>query len=111
MSYLARPHLRFPFQRVGGRVNVVEQDDPEHVMSCNLVIVRCPLGFRDDRPEFGWPWPELGNAPIDLGPLRQALEQFEPRNERLDMTQFYDAINAAIRVQVDAAIESEDASE
>lgn len=107
-----RPHIKYPFQRdpATGKVQVVEQDTPEHVMSCNLVITNCPQGAREDRPEFGWPWPELANAPLDLTPLRLALEQFEPRNARLDMTQYLDAATAAVQVSVDFAISTDDAS-
>jgi phage baseplate assembly protein W len=75
-----RPHFAFPFTRgVTGKVNVNEQDTIEHVMACEHVIVRCPLGFRDDRPEFGWPFPVFQNAPLDLTALTEALNRFEPR--------------------------------
>lgn len=74
------PHLAYPFTRAAtGKINVVEQDSDEHVMSCENVIVRCPQGFRIERPEFGWPFPEFHNIPLELGPLQDALRQFEPR--------------------------------
>jgi phage baseplate assembly protein W len=74
------PHLRFPFARgPDGGVLTVEQDTTEHILGCENVIVRCPTGFRWDRPEFGWPWPLFHNAPLDLGPLEAALSAFEPR--------------------------------
>ena len=114
MSYPARPHISYPFQRdpVSGSVQVVEQDTVEHVMSCETVIVNHPLGYRHDRPEFGWAWPELANVPLDLGSLEQALRQFEPRGTAT-ATQYADAAQAAIQhVSVDVAIQSlEDATQ
>ena len=111
MNY-ERPHIGYPFGRgADGKLVCVEQDTIEHVMSCNLAILNCPQGARDDRPEFGWPWPELVNAPIDLTALRQALEQFEPRNETLDMRQYLDAATAAVRVTVGTGIRTDDASD
>jgi phage baseplate assembly protein W len=74
------PHLAFPFRRDrNGSIAVLEQDTPAHVMSCENVIVRCPTGFRVDKPEFGWPFPEFETAPIILADLEAALRQFEPR--------------------------------
>lgn len=75
------PHFAFPFERgKDGSVKVVEQDTQEHVMACENVIVRCPVGFREARPEFGWPWPEFRNAPLDVGELEEALRRWEPRS-------------------------------
>jgi phage baseplate assembly protein W len=107
VSYPELPHLSFPFQRdpVSGSVQVVEQDTVEHIMSCETVIVQHPLGYRQDRPEFGWAWPELENAPLNLGSLEQALQQFEPRGQA-SATQYLDVARAAVQVSVDVAIES-----
>lgn len=111
MSYPDRPHIQFPFTRgPSGNVNVVEQDTPEHIMSCEYVIVSAPIGYRDDRPEFGWPWPELKNAPLNLGALEQALNQFEPRPRQLTTTQILDAAQAAVRVSIDVGIASTEAN-
>lgn len=91
------PHFAFPFQRgPNGRVNVVEQDTDEHVMACEHVIVRCPVGFRDERPEFGWPWPEFRTAPLDVGELEEALRRFEPRS-RATGREYMEAADAAVR--------------
>jgi len=107
-----RPHLQFPFTRdpVSRTVQVVEQDTVEHVMSCEMVIVSCPLGFREDRPEFGWAWPELKNAPLDLGSLEQALRQFEPRRNA-SASQYLDFAAATVNVNVEIAIASVHAPE
>jgi hypothetical protein len=117
MSYPEAPHISFPFVRVDttkpgydpslGGVQVVEQDTVEHVMSCETVIVHYPLGYRHDRPEFGWAWPELENAPLNLNSLEQALRQFEPRGNA-SAAQYADVAAAAINVSVDVAIQSTD---
>ena len=70
-----RPHFAFPF----ARGSYVEQDTADHVMSCEHMILRCPLGFRDERPDFGIPWPEFANAPLDADGIERALRRLEPR--------------------------------
>jgi phage baseplate assembly protein W len=110
-AYPERPHLAFPFARdpTSGSVGVVEQNSVEHIMSCEMVIVNHPLGYRTDRPEFGWAWPELAGVPLDLGSLEQALRQFEPRGSA-SATQYADAALAAVQhVSVDVAIQSTEA--
>lgn len=100
-----RPHFAFPF-RVGenGRVDVLEQDSDEHVMSCEHVIVRCPTGWREDRPEFGWPFPEFWTIPVDTGPLEEALAKFEPRGNA-SAREWGDEASAAIRhISVDVEV-------
>jgi phage baseplate assembly protein W len=86
-------------------VNTVEQGSPEHIMACENVIVRCPLGFRDDRPDFGWPWPEFRTAPLDLSGLENALQTFEPRST-VTAREVADMADAAIRdVEVDVEVD------
>jgi phage baseplate assembly protein W len=100
------PHFAFPFERgADGKVKVVEQDTPEHVMACENVIVRCPRGYRLDRPEFGWPFPTFRNAPIDVNELEAALRKFEPRS-RVSAFEYADVAdnarrNITVEVQVD----------
>lgn len=84
------PRIRWPFGRApNGKLAVVEQDSPEHVASCEWAIIRCPVGFRQERPDFGWRWPTFADFPIDLSGLEEALKRFEPRStasvsQRLD---------------------------
>lgn len=107
MSYPKRPHFAFPFGRDStGSVAVNEQDSVENVMACERVIVCHPLGYRQDRPEFGWAWPELVNVPLDLATLEQALRQFEPRGDAV-ASQYLDTLTSAtVRVAVDVTIAS-----
>lgn len=75
-----RPHLKFPVQRgADGGLVWQEQGSEEQVLSCATLIARTPIGYRDERPEFGWDWPDLRLAPIDVTPLVNALNAFEPR--------------------------------
>lgn len=98
------PHFAFPFVRAGKKVAVVEQDTVEHVMACENVIVRCPLGFRQERPEFGWPWPTFQAIPVDLVQLETALRRFEPRGEA-KAREYADRANAAVRgISIDVRI-------
>jgi phage baseplate assembly protein W len=73
------PHFAFPFGRVGGKIATVEQDSPAHVLACENVIARCPLGSRIERPDFGWRWPYMRMLPLDTTDLINALKRFEPR--------------------------------
>jgi phage baseplate assembly protein W len=99
------PHLSFPFRIDGDHVGVDEQNDQAEVMSCVNVIARCPLGYRAERPDYGWAWPDFRTAPIDPGGLEIALDRLEPRAS----TTFYeyaDALSAAIR-HLQVAVTSE----
>ena len=84
------PHLAFPFhlhrgpshsypEMATGSVSVVEQDSPEHVESCENVILRCPVGWRIERPDFGIPWPEYATD-VDENAVLAALQAQEDRS-------------------------------
>jgi phage baseplate assembly protein W len=106
MSHVDRPHFSYPFRLDGDKVAVVEQDTVEHVHSCENVIVRCPLGFRDERPEFGWPFPEFANIPIKVSGLEEALRTFEPRG-RARAEEYADAAENAVRhISVTAEVDT-----
>ena len=105
MPYPDRPHIRFPFQRgADGRIQVVEQDGPQHVMSCAAVVTHCPIGARDDRPEFGWAWPEMENAPINTTSLEQALTNFGHPDGTPNISQVYDMAASVVRVRTEIQI-------
>ena len=89
------PHFAYPFELGSTNVNVVEQDTAEHVMACENVIVRCPIGFREDRPEFGWPFPEFRQS-LNLDELEAALRRFEPRGTAT-ATEYVNLADAATR--------------
>lgn len=107
MPQAERPHFQYPFRRgADGKVAVVEQDTLEHVHSCENVIVRCPQGFRNDRPEFGWAFPEFRNIPLNVADLEEALRTFEPRG-RAAAREYIEAADAAVRrISVDVEVDT-----
>lgn len=76
------PHFAFPFARSRntGSVLTVEQDSAAHVIACENVILRCPAGFRLDRPEFGVSYPEYASRP-DAEDIVAGLRRWERRSE------------------------------
>lgn len=86
-----RPHLGWPF----AFGNNVEQDTVEHIDARANVVIRCPLGFLEAKPEFGWPFPEFQNAPISTVALDAALRRWVDRN--VTSREYADAVDAAIR--------------
>ena len=100
---LERPHCAFPFRRDGsGKVVCVEQDEPEHISSCEQAIIACPVGWRDDRPDFGWPFPMFRNQPLNLDALTMALQTCEPRSDATAEA-VYDDAQAAVRMMLGEA--------
>lgn len=87
------PHFAFPFERANGKVKVVEQDSEAHVMSCERSIAATPLGYRDERPDFGIPMPDYRTR-IDLDGIEQALRTWEPRS-RLSSEELLDLVKYA----------------
>jgi hypothetical protein len=92
------PHFAFPFERTpdGKNIQVVEQGTLEHIVSQEYVVISTPQGSRDSRPDFGWPWPEFANAPIDTTALEDALRRFVPDSDA-DVTEWADEISEATR--------------
>lgn len=90
------PHFAYPFALVGAHVATVEQDTEEHLMTCANHVARCPTGFRDERPDFGWSFPEFRTAPLDPEGLVVALERFGPA-ARFTATEVADAADATTR--------------
>lgn len=72
-------HISHPFRRGSdGKVVCDAQDSTEHVMTQVGVVVSYPVGYRDEKPEFGIPWPLGENVPIDGDPIQAAVEQQVP---------------------------------
>jgi phage baseplate assembly protein W len=91
------PRFAFPFARgANGTINAVEQDSEEHIHACAMNVVSCPVGYRHEMPEFGWPFPEFRPAPLDTSELTDALRRWEPR-ARPTAYESADIIQPAIR--------------
>lgn len=92
-----RPHFAWPFTRPdAGGVYVVEQGSPDHIRGQQYALVVTPLGWRSERPEYGWPWPEFSMVPLDLEPLRLALRRFVPDADVV-VEEWADVASEAIR--------------
>jgi len=73
-------HLALPLRlTAAGHYAAVEQGSLDELRVCAMAVVRYPLGFRDDRPEYGVPDPELRQQPIDTAAIVAALGRWEPR--------------------------------
>jgi hypothetical protein len=72
------PHFSYPFRFGGPAAAVSEQDSLEEIADCCAAILLCPLGYRDELPEFGLPPQTFATAP-DLDEIRGALDTWEPR--------------------------------
>jgi phage baseplate assembly protein W len=90
MAYPDIPHFGFPFGRNdSGKVTVTEQGTLDHIRAQESAVVVTPLGFRDDRPDFGWEFSELlfSSLPLNLAALADALRRFVP-DSNADLTEW-----------------------
>lgn len=73
------PHLQYPFQfGANGHADVLEQDFLPEVANCCQVVLKCPIGFRIELPEFGTD-DQAFTTTTDVDALVAALQQWEPR--------------------------------
>jgi|SRR3954469_15633409 phage baseplate assembly protein W len=96
------PHLALPLRIVGTGYVSVQQDTLDEVTTCVAAITLFPLGYRDDRPDFGVRALELTDRPLALD-IEQAVEAFEPRASVRVAEQAYDRsdpLGAQVRVEV-----------
>jgi phage baseplate assembly protein W len=107
----ALPRLALPLRINSGQYVSVEQDTLDEVTTCVACITLFPLGYRDDRPDFGIVPLELNDRPLDTLDVEQAIEAFEPRAEVNVVEQPYDPadpLEARVRVEVSIARSQED---
>lgn len=97
MTTFVNPHFDFPFRRgADGKVVCNEQGTQAQITAQQMRVLVTPMGYRDDRPDFGWPWPEFTNIPIDLSGLRDAFVRLVPDAD-VRIEEWADAADAAIR--------------
>jgi hypothetical protein len=89
------PHLDLPFRFVNGELACVDQDSVDDYENQVMAVVLCPVGFRDELPEFGIPEPEFGRIPLDTTGIQAAIDEWVP-NSHVDITQQHDAIQEAV---------------
>lgn len=73
------PHFDIPFRFGAKGAVTVEQDSFEDIANCVEVIVRTPVGFRDDNPSFGFPQTEFSQQPIITSDVVEIVASQEPR--------------------------------
>lgn len=79
MAYPDNPHFQVPVTLVDGQVRMVEQDSDEEITQCVLAVLRTPVEFRDDLPEFGTPDQLFKMAGVNPALVKAAIETWEPR--------------------------------
>jgi phage baseplate assembly protein W len=97
------PHFDIPFRFTSsGGVALVEQNTFDDIANCVEVIVRTPLGFRDDAPEFGFPDLALLQQPIITKDLVDLVQAQEPRSVVLisERPDFFDNLIDRVTIQV-----------
>lgn len=77
-------------------VEAVEQDSTEDLIHQALALFLCPVGYRDDLPEFGMPSPLFDQAPLDLDEQRRAIARWIPGVD-VFVSEGADIIDAAVR--------------
>lgn len=83
MPHVDVPHFQLPF-RFGqheGRIEAmtVEQDELDEITGCVETIIRYPIDFRPELPEFGTPEQVFSQAPLNIAEVANAVSEWEPR--------------------------------
>jgi hypothetical protein len=89
------PHLKLPLQLHGTSFMMTEQDSDEEIADCVEAIIRCPVGFREDLPEFGMPEQTFASPSADITAMENAIIAWEPRVQALiaeDLSLMYQAL-------------------
>jgi hypothetical protein len=78
------PHFALPFKFVpDGHGNVTaavnEQDTLEDVTACVTAIVKTPLGYREELPNFGLRDMTFSEGGVNGDEVQVAIQQWEPR--------------------------------
>lgn len=74
------PHFDYPFRRNSqGFAAEVEQDTIQEITNSALAVLKTPLGFRIELPDFGIRELALQENGPSLQEIRSALNTWEPR--------------------------------
>jgi phage baseplate assembly protein W len=82
------PHFSLPFrfttaQSASRSAAVNEQDSLDEIADCVLAVLLCPTGFRVELPTFGIDDLAFQRSPLELDPVRTAVEAWEARANAL----------------------------
>jgi len=75
------PHISYPFRlnAAGTGAVAVEQDSEEEIMDCVEVLIRTPLGFRLEAPDYGVRPQEFREGGADIEEINTAINEWEDR--------------------------------
>lgn len=76
MAKVQTPKLAVPFRMTPKGAVVVEQDSTEEIEQCAEAVLRTPLGYRIENPEFGLRDQTFNENGADLGEIAQTLSQW-----------------------------------
>jgi hypothetical protein len=93
------PAMPFRFaEKPDGSTDIVTnaQNSAAEVRAAIEAVLRCPLGFRDERPAFGLTDPTFSQAPLSTDEIRRVVTVWEPRAV-LFLHEYGDLTDEAIR--------------
>jgi hypothetical protein len=91
------PQFALPFRILGGTAQVNEQGSADDIAACVEAILRYPMGYRPEAPEFGRPRGLAFNkGDLELAQLAAQLARLEPRAAYL-LEEEPEALEAAVR--------------
>ncbi len=95
------PQFSLPLRLDGnGDFAVNEQDSLDEITDCVQAIVRYPLGYRIEKPDFGVPEQEFQQGGADAQTIRRQIDKWEPRaRETVGAT--LDELVANVRIDVE----------
>lgn len=89
-------HFDLPFRFEGGQLATVPQDTVEDVQNKVETLIRCPLGFRDELPGFGWPQQTFDPAPLDTTRAQALVDEWVP-DARATLSEHGTSLDEAVR--------------
>jgi hypothetical protein len=90
------PHFDLPLRFENGGLAVVEQDSLEDVQNKVETLVRCPQGFRDELPDFGWPRQTFATVPLDVSVNQSLIDEWVP-DARATLTEHGESLDETVR--------------
>lgn len=99
------PHFRYPFRFSAGtdkHALVNQQGTEDEIMDCVTAVLKTPIGFRDDLPDFGIPDEVFQEQPLRVEDVHTSLDQWEPRAAYRVLTDvnYREQLTARIEVEV-----------
>lgn len=81
MDDLETPQFDLPFRLdpTGRDVVCVEQDELRDVTNSVETLLRTPLGFLEEQPDYGVPDGTFGEGAVDVSEIATAISQWEVR--------------------------------